>query len=462
MKSVLTRLIAGLLLGAMLVSCTAGAADTVRTPRSPRARKLRSSCLSPIETTEEPATTTEPYETTANPVAVTPSSGDDIVYYPIPDLYAEGSKEIDDTFVSAAAKLGFTLLNAGSGKESRMVSPVSVLYALGLAANGAAGDTRTQMENALFAGVKTTEFNQYFRYFSQNQPQSEKIKLNVANSAWINTLSDFTPDPWFLINAANFFSADVYGVNYAAPGSAGRINAWTSEKTDGMIQKIVDELAPKSPLMLINAVLFDGKWKQTYADKDVRDRAFTSYDGSEAEREFLSSKESVYFRLGKGIGFERPYDEKYSFVGILPDAGTDVFDYAATIDGEAFVKALKNETRLNDRVFVDMPSFTFDYSAELSETLAGLGMPLAFSDDADFSAMGAGAEDFFISSVLHKTRIELTREGTRAAAVTAITFGTTAIRQDQPVYITLDRPFVFAIVDSETKLPVFCGIYCGD
>ena len=380
---------------------------------------------------------------------------------PAPNAAASETKEPDDTFVNACASLGFTLLNAENGTESRMVSPVSVLYALGMTANGAAGETKKQMEQALYNGEPAEDFNGYFRAFADSLPNSETCKLAVADSVWLN--ANFTPAEAFLQTCALSFDADIFGMDFAREDAVGRINGWTSEKTDKMIPQILDYLSPTSPAVLVNAVLFDAKWQKEYEDFAVYDEEFTDYAGNTTAREFLHSEEDSYFKLGKGTGFLRPYTERYSFVGILPDEGTDVFDYAKSINAEKFTEQVKNPQRKHGKVHVSMPSFTFDYDTELSETLAALGMPLAFSDAADFSAMGECDEPFCIGEVLHKTRIELTRHGTKAAAATAIVMETTAAMDyEEPIVITLDRPFVFAIVENGTGLPVFVGVYCGE
>lgn len=372
---------------------------------------------------------------------------------------AEG-EAMSGEFVRAASDFGFSMLNSVAGRGNVMISPVSLLYALGMTANGAAGETRTQMENTLFGGIGVDEANRYFRGFADSLPDGGNgVKLTIADSIWLNQArGDFSMNAEFLAANAAYFDAGVFGVDFGREDAAGQINLWTSEKTDGMIPKLLDDLSPEALMVLVNTVLFDGKWKETYRDSNVLEREFTSQDGSVSKREMLFSRENSYFLLGEGKGFIRPYAEKYSFVGILPDEGKDVFDYAASITGEAFLNAVTKPQY--GEVQVLLPSFTFEWDEIVNDPLCALGMPDAFDGGAaDFSGMGECEENIYIGKVIHKTKIELTREGTRAAAATAVIMETTALMPGpEPVRIYLDRPFVFAIVDNETGLPLFCGI----
>jgi len=395
--------------------------------------------------------TKEP-ETEVDPVAVEYSSSTLDAASPVQ------GEEMSDEFIRSASSFGFQLLRECKPEGNTMISPLSILYALGMTANGAAGETGKQMENVLFGGISTEQANRYFRGFADTLPDSDKVSLSLANSIWLNRLrGDFSVNAEFLSANTSYYDAGIFGVPFGED-ALGQINRWVSEKTDGMIPKTLNELDPAALMVLINTVLFDGKWEKEYEDHAVGQYNFTSYDGTEAKREMLSSTENLHFRLGNGTGFIRPYAEKYSFVGVLPDEGEDIFRYAASLDGAEFVKAVQGADR--GTVYVRIPSFTFDYSVELSDALKALGMTDAFSgSEADFSRMGECAQNIYISEVLHKTRIELTRTGTKAAAVTAVMVKTTAFRpEEEPLRIYLDRPFFFAIVDNETALPVFCGI----
>jgi len=369
---------------------------------------------------------------------------------------------MSEEFVRAAADFGLSMLKQQKKGVNTMLSPVSLLCALGMTANGAAGDTLSQMEDVLFGGIPAEEANRYFLHYRENLPDGQGgVSLRIANSVWFNDMNaDFAVNTEFLSKNASYYGAGAFGRNFRHPDTVTEVNRWVSDNTDGMIPSILDKLTGEELMLLVNTVLFDGKWKETYKDSDILPMYFNAYDGSKNEVDMLCSKEGRYFTLGEGMGFIRPYAERYSFVGILPDEGVDVYEYAASLTGDALVDAIKKPVFGQARVRI--PEFTFDYGVSAVEALRALGMTDAFDGDrADFSRLGEmqGA-NLFVSDVIHKTRIELSRTGTKAAAATAVVVAPTSAGPSapKPVEIYLDRPFVFAITDNETGLVLFCGI----
>jgi serpin B len=220
-------------------------------------------------------------------------------------------------------------------------------------------------------------------------------------------------------------------------------------------------------MYLINAMAFEGEWMAEYEKSDIYDGSiFTNYDGSTTEVTMLYSLESEYFNIAGGTGFIRPYKGgEYSFVGILPEEGTSVEEFLAKLaeNGDQFADAVKNPEYAYENVMVRIPEFTSDYFIEMSSILQEMGMEDTYNPElADLSGMVSAVDDpeynAYIGRVLHKTFIDVNREGTRAAAVTAIeTLDGCAAITEPPVTVYLDRPFVYGIVDNATGLPVFLG-----
>ncbi len=365
-------------------------------------------------------------------------------------------------FVRAAADFGFSMLQEQKKGENVMISPVSLLYALGMTANGAVGKTLSQMEDVLFGGISVDTANAHFLDFSENLPDGTGgVSLDISNSVWFNNKNAaFSVNAAFLSKNATYYGAGAFGRDFSDPASVDAVNQWVSDNTDGMIPNIISQLKPEDLMVLVNTVLFDGKWKETYSENDIRKMTFTDYGGKKSDADMLCSREDGYFELGKGKGFSRPYADQYSFVGLLPDADVDVYDYLADMEGADLVEALNSKKTA--KTLVRIPEFTFDYDTDAGETLKALGMERAFSTSADFSRLGTvKGGGIRIGRVIHKTRIELTRDGTKAAAATAVTMVATSAGPGTyipPVEIYLDRPFIFAIVDNETNLPLFCGV----
>ncbi len=398
-------------------------------------------------------------------------SGQDLVGYaaanmesPTCDPIGTDVAPMSGAFVRAAADFGLGMLHQQEKGKNTMLSPVSLLYALGMTANGAAGETLSQMEDVLYGGISADVANTYFLDFTKNLPDGAGgVSLDIANSIWINSANkNFVVRETFLNTNRSYYGAGVFGRDFLDPKTVDEVNGWVSDNTDGMIPTVIRELRQSDLMLLINTVLFDGKWERTYGEDDIREMYFMAYDGSTEKVDMLLSEESMHFSLGQGKGFVRPYAERYSFVGLLPDEGVDVYDYAALLTGASLTDAITDaiENPQGKEALVRIPEFTFDYDTEAVDALVALGMTDACSSAADFSRMGESEDGMSIGRVIHKTRIELSRSGTKAAAATVVAVTESAAIGDYelPVRIYLDRPFMFAIVDNETGLVLFVGI----
>ena len=228
-----------------------------------------------------------------------------------------------------------------------------------------------------------------------------------------------------------------------------------------MIDKIIDELSPEAVACLINAITFEGKWTEQYDESQVDDKGiFTNAKGEEQKAVMLLGTEDYYLSDSKTDGFIKYYEGgKFAFMAMLPHKDISVSDYIEELNGGDILSLYNNRERAI--VYTKIPEFTYDYSSTLNAPLYEMGIKDAFSKElADFSNM-AQMEDFniFISEILHKTHIELDRNGTRAAAVTAVIMecAAAAVPSYDIKEVYLDRPFVYAIIDRETGIPVFLG-----
>ena len=168
----------------------------------------------------------------------------------------------------------------------------------------------------------------------------------------------------------------------------------------------------------------------------------------------MSSEEMSYIKDGQSTGFIKPYKKGYSFVAILPNKGVTVKQYVSGMTGTKFRKMIRSEKESFTEAGI--PKFTCEYTKTLNDTLKSLGITDAFSENADFSKMGTLKNGgLCIGNVLHKTYITVNENGTRAGAVTSV--GMNATSAYTPHKVILNRPFVYAIIDNHTDLPVFIG-----
>ncbi len=340
--------------------------------------------------------------------------------------------------------------------ENTLVSPFSVMCALAMTANGADGETLSQMEETL--GMSADKLNAYIHKYAETLPQSEKEKLSVANSIWFAEGKGFTPNADFLQLNADYYGASVYRAKFDN-STVRDINTWVNLKTDGMIKEILDGLSPDAVMCLVNALAFDAEWERKYEKGDVADAQFTKSDNTTQTVEMMYGNEGTYLEDESAKGFLKYYsDGGYAFAALLPNEGISVSDYVQSLTGEK-LKALL-DGKQNCPVDTGLPKFKCECSYEMNEILEQMGMTDAFrADKADFSRLGTFSDGkIYIGSVLHKTFIEVAEKGTRAGAATAVIMnGESAAAPAEAKEVILDRPFVYMIIDANANLPLFIG-----
>lgn len=361
----------------------------------------------------------------------------------------EGSVQVTDFAVR--------LLQANMGSEANtLISPLSVLCALAMTANGAGGETLSQMEAVL--GMSIEDLNSYIYSYVKDLPQGDAYKLSLANSIWFQDDPSLSVKPEFLQTNADYYGADMFKVPFNQ-ATLRDINTWVKEHTDEMIPKILDRIPEDSIMYLINALAFDAQWQSNYEKYQVQEGVFTLGDGTEKKTDFMYSEERLYLEDGYATGFIKYYkDRKYAFVALLPNQDVTTADYIATLSGAHLSELLANPANVS--VYTSIPKFESEYSVELSEALKGMGMLDAFDmSAADFSGLGTSEEgNIYIGRVLHKTFISVGEQGTKAGAVTAVDMACgSAMNPEEPKTVYLDRPFVYMLIDCENNVPFFIG-----
>lgn len=340
--------------------------------------------------------------------------------------------------------------------ENTLISPLSVLCALSMTANGAENETLQQMETVL--GMTTQELNLYLYSYMQSLPQEEKYKLSLANSIWFTEDESFTVNPDFLQTNADYYGASIYKTPFNDQ-TCKDINNWVKQNTDGMIPKILDRVSEDAVMYLVNALAFEAEWMEVYEKNQVKDGEFTKEDGTKQNVVFMHSSESTYLEDEKATGFMKMYKGgKYAFVAMLPNEGVSISDYVASLDGAALNTLLSNPQYTT--VYTSMPKFETEYDVEMSDILKEMGMPIAFEPTkADFAGIGTSTEGgVYISRVLHKTFISVGEKGTKAGAATVVEANCgSAMPPQEPKEVYLDRPFVYMLIDCENNIPFFIG-----
>jgi serpin B len=349
--------------------------------------------------------------------------------------------------------------------QNLFYSPYSISVALALAYAGARGETAQQMadtmhytlsEERLHAALNALDQALASRGEGATGKDGEDFQLHVANAIWGQKDYSFL-DAYLDVLALNY-GAGLRLVDFVQSPEEARvtINDWVSEQTEGRIEDLIPAGAidALTRLVLTNAIYFNAAWAKPFDAKRTEDGAFRLLDGSQATVPMMKQVESLGYAMGKGYqAVELPYGgNELSMVILVPDEGQfGAFEDALDADRlEAIVQDLRYV-----QVALSMPKFKIESSFSLVDALTAMGMPVAFSDDADFSGM-TGNRDLAISDVVHKAFVSVDESGTEAAAATAVIMKLTSMPAE-PLTVTIDRPFIFAIRDIQTGSLLFVG-----
>lgn len=378
--------------------------------------------------------------------------------------------ELDERFVTSATDFSINIFKEAGLQDLKagknvMVSPESIMTCLGMTANGAKDDTLSGMENTVCPGLNINNFNEYLFTNLENRRNTEGVVFNEANSIWIRKDEEaIKVNEDYLKTVKTYYDAGVFYEDFNNE-TVDSINYWIKDNTNNMIDKVLEGKIDDSVVMyLINAIAFEAEWDEQYEDFQIdEDGSFTNSKGEKEKATMLNSTEGNYMENDEAEAFLKYYkDYNFAFMGILPKDNISADEFVNGLTGEKFRNLYAD--RYNHRnvdVYASIPEFTFDYDTSLKESLSTLGMSKAFEENADFSNMAnTNTGLLYIGDVIHKTHIELDRNGTKAAAVTVVIMDceATAMPEERTIKeIKLDRPFVYAIVDVNTGIPVFIG-----
>lgn len=356
-----------------------------------------------------------------------------------------------------ATDFALRLFKASQTKgKNALISPLSVLSALAMTANGAEGKTLSQMEKVL--GMSRDELNLYFYSYMQDLPVGDQYKLRLANSIWFTGDEDFKANQDFLQSNADFYNADIYKARLDRT-ICKNINNWVAQKTDNMIPSIIDQIPPETVMCLVNALAFEAEWDEPYTESSVSEGTFTMENGETYKAVQMSCTVNKYLEDKNATGFIKYYkNEKYAFVALLPKKGVSVDKYLSSLDGKSLNKLLSNPK--NTSVKTLTPHFEATQNVKMTDILTTMGMKNAFSPTlANFKSIGTLTNgNIYIGNVIHKSVISVTQKGTMAGAETVVLTPSDNTQDfNKPKEVYLDRPFVYMLIDCENNVPFFIG-----
>jgi serpin B len=328
-----------------------------------------------------------------------------------------------------------------------LFSPLSISSAMAMVGSGASGDTETELLNLL--SIKSGyllggPYGSYLSGMNYNEP-----RLSIANAL---VLKDF--------NKVFQSYKDVIKLDYKGEvfkGDLEIINKWASDKTEGMIPKILENLDDDFACVILNAVYFKGEWQSPFEPEDTGDLPFNISASKVVQVPTMNQYGSFPLFIGDRYkAILLPYKGgNVSMVIALPSEGNEVKELIQELSEGGFGNFWKEISMINpERVNLSLPKFRIQSDYDLVSPFQSLGFKDAFTGNADFSKISG--EGLLIDQIKHKAVVEVDEVGTVATGVTAISMMASGMPQ-QPIPFKVDRPFVFFLVDDKTGAILFLG-----
>lgn len=346
--------------------------------------------------------------------------------------------------------------------QSKVISPLSVSYLMGMLANGADGDTQKEILASLgVSDVTLQTLNESYRALLNSTATADKqTTINIAN--YIAADKHFSLKSDFRNTVGKMYDAGVESLDFSSSKAVDKINQWCSKQTNGMIPKIVDQLSASDVAVLMNAIYFEGTWETPFEKELTKEENFRGYT-RDIKRVQMMHQEDNFSYLNNNT-FEAvtlPYGNRtYNMTVLLPKEGVSIEEMMKQLDAQKIGSLYRDMEKCV--VDLKLPKFTTSTEVVLNDAISKLGAPSIFTGAANFKNMSDAS--IFISKMLQKAKIEVSEEGTKAAAITAGMVAMTALNPDEPRHVKFhaNRPFVYIITERQTGAIFFVGQYLGE
>ena len=361
----------------------------------------------------------------------------------------------ESQIIAGSNDFAFDLFRTGNlaqHKTNVFISPLSASMALGMTANGAAGQTYAEMQSTLrLAGVSRADVGAgYKSLIALLLGLDPGTKFTIANSIWYDQA--FPVNAPFLDESKLYFNAQVQPLDFMSPSAVTTINSWVSAQTNKKIPEILDAIDPNEVMFLINAIYFKGIWQKQFDKSKTVDAPFYAADGTTATVPMMFRGEGVQFASSPEYSaVDLPYgNSAFTMTVVLPNHNTDIDAFAESFD-QAKWNALVGSLH-DSNLEVYLPRFRVEWKRTLNDDLQALGMRLAFWS-ADFTPISPLGNNLVISRVVQKTYVDVDEEGTEAAAATMVGIELTSM----PAAFRADRPFLVVIRERFSGTILFIG-----
>ncbi|MDP4120554.1 MAG: serpin family protein [Bacillota bacterium] len=355
-------------------------------------------------------------------------------------------------YITNASNFSVSLFQKSSNTtKNSIISPMAAYFSMCLASIGSDTTTKKQFQDTLNPTISNDNLNAGNNYLIQRIKSfnNDNYFADIANSFWLNNLDT---EHSFLLKNANFYNAGIFSLDFKNSVSAKKINNWISDNTNGGITDVVNKTDKDNRMLITDSIFVNTNWTNNYTSDEISKGTFHGTSGN-TNANFMKSAER-YIHDDKCVGFIKNMGAiPCRFVALMPNEGESLSNFTSQLTGKEFLN-LTNYSKVPEFKDVRLPAFSIENSSSISDPLKKTGLTEAFSNNADFSIMSG--HKIYISDVLQKTKIEVGSSGVKSDAIADTVLTTTTANNDKNA-ITFDRPFVFAIIDNESNLPLLMG-----
>jgi len=365
----------------------------------------------------------------------------------------------DANIVKDNNKFAFDFFGKVSEKGSGNIffSPISLSSAMSMTFAGSSDETKKQIAKVFHFESNESKYHQkQGKILKKLNSNADSVQLNLVNTLWAEKTYPFKKDYSKLIQKS--YSAAIHPVDFINKADESRIQI--NDEISKLTFDKINDLLPSGSinsltrLVLTNAIYFKGSWKFKFDKKNTYDGNFNITSQNRIKCKMMSLKGRFnYFADSKIQAIELPYKgNNISMIIIVPSKNLTLDEYTKGFNHKAYEEILKGFS--NDEINITIPKFKISTGYQLKPLLSEMGMPIAFTDDANFSKM-TSQNDLKISDVFHKAYVEVNEEGTEAAAATAVVIALKSIREERS--FVANRPFIFLIRDRVSGTLLFMG-----
>ncbi len=371
----------------------------------------------------------------------------------------------DKTFydmVNSNNDFAWNLYRESSDSASSIVSPVSVTYLLSMTLNGAEGTTSEEIKKTLgWNGASTSAINAFCYRLMNGELTRKDSALSIAN--YIALTKEISFKHSFVKKARSIYDAQVENLDFSAPANISHINDWCRKHTDGMIPKMIDRMETTAVSYFLNAIGFNGKWAKPFLTINTEPKTFYSINHQKKNVDMMTSDEEDFPYMEDSLlsAIELSYQGgKYSMIFILPQKNHSLQEIKGSLNQRRFQQILR-QMKTEKNVDLWIPKFSIDKQIPLKKILPRMGIKSMFAPlAANFKLLTE--QSIYVSEMQQKARIEISENGTKAAAVTEMEYVLLGLlRSNVQKVFHADHPFIYVIRDNETGALLFIGQYTG-